>query len=568
MPSIRFATRQLTRNPAFSAIVVLTFALGLGASTLIFSVINGVLLEPLPYRDPDGIVQVFQVGANGANRTPPSDPNFADLKEQTRSFSALAQFVSLTDSVAGGSEPARISIAYAARDFFDILGVQPAFGRLFVPEELREGAAPAALISHRYWQRYLGGTEGLASRPLKIGERTFTIVGVLPQGFDFPNGADLWAPRETIPISPQRAAHNWLALGRLAPGVSLTQAQEDASVVARRLKAEYGDDTWMVDAVVVPLQDVLVGNLREALYVLGAAVLLLFLVACTNVVSMLLARAVSREQELTVRVALGAGRMRLVGQFLAEAIVLCGAGGAIGLLLAWWGLAVLGTLYAGTLPRVDSVHIDWLTVAFAAVLSLAAAGALSLLLARHATRADAMLNINQRGLAGRRRSFAREGLVAAQVAMALVLLVGAVLFGRSFQSLVNVDPGFRTDGLMLMNVALPRPAEGADPAPLARFEEELMERVRALPGVEAVGGVTFAPLAQRPTSSGMLLTLNQPDEVNTLDDFIALSKDPTRSTLAEFRIASEGYFDALDIPLLRGRLFDAATDRAPSTSPC
>jgi putative ABC transport system permease protein len=556
MNALRLATRQIKRNPAFAAIVVLTFALGVGASTLIFSIINGVLLVPLPYPAPDGIVQVFQVGANGANRTHPSDPNFADLKAQTRSFSAFTQFNALTQTVGGGSEPLLASVGYASREFYEILGVQPALGRLFAAEEEREGGALAALISHRYWQRYLGGTPDFASRSLRIGERTFSIVGVLPDGFDFPGHADVWLPREIVPVVPQRTSHNWQVLARLAPGVSLAQARQDASAIARRLRQEYGDDTWMIDAAVVPLQDLVVGNLRPALYVLGAAVLLLFLVACVNIVSMLLARAVSREQELAVRVALGAGRWRLAAQFLAESSALCGAGGIVGLVLAWWGLAVLGATYGGTLPRVATASIDWPTVAFAATLSLLAAVTLSVLLARRATRADASLAGSRRGIVGARRAFGRDSLVAVQVAMALVLIVGAVLLGRSFQQLVRSDPGYRTDELMLMSLTLPRPAENADAAPLARFYEELMDRLAALPGAQAVGGVTFAPLSGWSGPNGTLLTLSQPDEIKTTEELGELAKDPSRTTLAEFRVASEGYFAALDIPLLRGRMFE------------
>jgi predicted permease len=555
---LRIAARQLARNPAFSAIVVLTLALGIGASALIYSVIDGVLLKPLPYPRADEIVRVFQVGDGARNRTPPSDPNFADLKEQTHSFAALVQFVSIADSVAGGSEPTRSRIAYVSKGFHDVLGIRPMLGRAFTPEEQQLGGPPAMLISFRYWQRYFGGAADFASHTIRSGDRVFAIVGVMPPSFDYPDGTDLWAPRELIPVNPQRVSHNWQAVGRLAPGTTLAQARADASAVARRLKTQYGDDTWMIDAALVPLRDFEVGNVRPALLVLGASVILLFLVACTNVVNMLLARAVAREQEISVRVALGAGAWRLGRQFLTETIVLCGAGGALGVAIAWCGIELLTTLHGGTLPRADAIGIDWVAVAVAAALSLGAAATLSLLLARHATRRSSRLEVNTRGTAGPRRSWLREGLVSAQAGMAVVLLVGAVLLGRSFMRLMDVDPGFRTDDLLLMNLALPRPPEGADTAPLARFHEELMERVRALPRVTAVGGAVFAPLARRPTSSGVFLELRRPDEVQTMDDFNRLWKDPARTGMAEFRVASEGYFDALGIPLLRGRLFEHA----------
>ena len=557
MNALRYALRQLVRNPAFNAIVVLTLALGIGATSLIFSVIEGVLLEPLPYPQSDRIVRVYQVNEGRSSRGSLSDPNFTDLKEQNRSFAAFAQFGALNQPVSGGSEPTRTSVSYVSREFYDAIGVEPAQGRAFTAEELNPGAAPAVLISHGYWQRYLGGAADFASRSLTIGDRPHAIVGIMPPGFDFPAGAQLWAPRELVPLNSQRTSHNWQAVARLAPGVTMAQAREDLGAVAQRLKVEHGANTWMTDAALVSLHDSVVGGVRSALYVLAAAVMLLFFIACANVVSMLLARAVGREQELAIRVALGAGRLRLARQFLAEAAVLCVAGGAIGIAAAAGGLQLLVALHAGALPRADEIGLDWTTVAFAAGLSLAAAAALSVLLAWRAGGADAALKVNRRGFTGGRRSWLREGLVAAQVAMAVVLVVGGILLGRSFQQLLGVDPGFETDGLMLMSVALPRAREGADATPLAAFHEEVIERLRALPGVEAAGGVTFAPLAGDPTSSGTFVNLIQRDEITTFDEFLAAATlEPARTGYAEFRVASEEYFAAANIPLLRGRLFE------------
>ena len=553
MTGIRIAARQLARNPAFSAIVALTLALGIGASTLIYSVIDGVLLKPLPYPEPDRIVRVFQIGADGSNRTNLSDPNFADVKEQTRSFSALAQFATITEPVLAGTEAARLDVAYVSREFLDVVHVGPALGRAFVPEEQRLGAPPSVLISHRYWERYLGGVADFASRSMRVGKDLASIVGVMPPEFDFPDGADVWIPRE-LDAPGSRTAHNYRAVGRLAPGVSLEQAREDATTVARRLKQQYGDETWMVDAALVPLQDFIVGNTKPALLVLGAAVLLLFLVACTNVVSMLLARAVAREREIGVRVALGAGPWRLARQFLGESLLLCGVGCALGVGLAWWGLELLAALHAGTLPRADSIRIDWSTLAFAAALAAAVAVSLSALLARHATRGGGAL-VATHWTAGDRRSWARGVLVAAQTAMAVVLLIGAVLLARSFVQLSAVEPGFSTDDVLLMNIAFPIPSDGADAAPIGRFHEDLIERVRGLPGVTAVGGVTAPPLAGG-AGNGVFVELRRPDEVKALTDFVTLAKDPTRSGFGEFRVASEDYFAAFGIPLLRGRVFE------------
>ncbi len=551
---LRLAARQLARNPSFSVIVVLTLALGIGASTLIYSVLDGVLLKPLPYPDADRVVRVFQVNADGYDRVNLSHPNFEDLKAQTRSFSALAVFETLTEPVVGGSEAARLEVAHVSRELYDVIGVRPMLGRAFVPEEQVPGGSPAVLVSYRFWQRYLGGATDLASRSLRVGGRVSAIVGVMPPGFDYPEGADVWTPLELESPNRYRQAQNYRTVARLAPGVSLDQARADASAVAHALKRQYGDDTWMEDAALVPLSDYVIGNARPALLVLGAAVILLFLVACANVSSMLLARAIAREQETAVRLALGAGAWPLAGQFFAEAILLCASGGALGVVLAGWGLVALSALHAGTLPRADVVRIDWRSVAFAVALVVATAAIWSGLLAARATRAGSAAAVRAR-TAGRRRSGARDVLVAAQTAMAVVLLIGAVLLARSYLRLAAVDPGFRSDDVLLMNIALPIPAPGADTSGIGRFHAELIERVRGLPGVAAAGGVTAVPLTGG-ASNGVFLELARPDEVKTFDDFNVLWKgSPDRTGLAEYRVASEGYFAALGVPLLRGRLF-------------
>ena len=553
---LRLAARQLARSPSFSAVVVLTLALGLGASTLIYSVLDGVLLKPLPYPDADRIVRVFQVNSEGYDRVNLSFPNFADLKAQTHSFSSMAVDEAITEPVVGGSEAARVEVGHVSREFQDVIGVQPLLGRAFVADEQAPGAPPAVLISYRFWQRYLGGAADFASRSLRVGDRVSAIVGVMPPGFGYPDGADVWTPLELERPNPTRLAHNYRAVGRLAPGVSIAQARADASAVAHRLKQQYGDDDWMENAALVPLADYVVGNARPALLVLGAAVVLLFLVACANVSSMLLARAITRTQETAVRLALGAGTWRLAAQFFSEALLLCTAGGAVGIGLAWWGLEALSALHAGTLPRADLVRIDWRSVAFAGVLVAAAAATWSGLLARRAIRAGGASSVKAR-TAGGRRSGARDVLVAAQTAMAVVLLIGAVLLARSYLRLADVDPGFRSDNVLLMNIALPIPAHSSDTPRIGRFHQELLERVRGLPGVTTAGGITAAPLTGG-AGNGLFLELRRPDEVKTFDDFTALWKgDPTRTGYAEYRVASEGYFDALGIPLLRGRLFEA-----------
>jgi predicted permease len=549
---LRVATRQLARTPAFCVAVIMTLALGIGASTLIFSVINGVLLAPLPYPEPERIVRVFERNREGG-RMNVADPNFAALAAGNRSFAAMAQVNSVLQTVVGGSEPIRVGVAWISDEFHAVFGVEPTLGRTFLAEERVAGAAPAALISFDYWQRYLGGAPESVSRTLMVGDQLHTVVGIMPRGFEFPPDTDVWIPRERLPVLTSRTAHNLEAYGRLAPGVTASEAYSDLAVIARRLKAQFGADTMMEDVVVAPLDTVLVGSARPTLFVLTAAVALLLFVACANVLSMLLARAVVREQEFAVRAALGASRLRVARQFFAEAAVLCAAACVIGILLAQWALSIFLVWANDALPRAESIRLDSLAVAFAGVLSLLVAGGLTVFVARRAFDENVLRTANRRDT--RSRLGLRDGLVATQIALALVLVVGAGLLGRSLLALADVDPGFRADGALLMNVALPFPRNAAAETALGGFHAQLLDRLRELPGVEAVGGVTALPLAGNNTNGGFV-EINYPDEIKTLDDFGVLVRDPARRGQAEFRVASEEYFAALGIPLLQGRLFD------------
>src|SRR5512138_693779 len=331
---LRYVTRALLRTPAFFLVTVVTLALGIGATTAIYSVIDGVLLRPLPYPDADRIVQLWQVGEKGG-RGQVSDLNYQDWKAGTRSFSEMAEFQDIGfTSVVGAAEPVRVQVGVVGRDFLGILGVRPLQGRVFAPEEQREGGARAVLVSERFWRRYLGARPNLGAVALTFENESYPVIGVLPASLDFPVGVDLWVSREIRPMSPYRTAHNWKTIARVAPGVTVEQASREISALSRRLKQQYGDDTWMYDAAAVPLREQMVGNARPTLLVLLAASGFLLLIACANVVNLLVARAAVREGELAVRLALGAGRGRIAQQFLAEALVLALAGGTLGVILA------------------------------------------------------------------------------------------------------------------------------------------------------------------------------------------------------------------------------------------
>ena len=554
---VRFAMRSFLRNPGFSAITVLTLALGIGATTAIFSVIYAVLLRPLPYPAAERIVRVWQIDKNG-NRMDVSDPNYADWEAQTRSFAALAQVQGPGPvSVSGDIEPVRVPSAVVSREFFRVLGVQPQVGRLFAPEEQQQGAAPTVLVSHRFWRESLNAAPDFATKTLIFRGRVHRVIGVLPPTLDFPAAVDLFTPRELEPRLPSRTAHNWAAIGRLRDGTTLSQARADISALSRRLKTQYGDDTWMVDADLVPLHEQIVGRVRPALLVLLGASAFLLLIACANVGNLLLARAAIRQRELAVRVAMGAGRRRLVQQFLAEALVMSVAAGAIGVLIALIGVRVLVALEPASLPRIGEVAVNWTAMLFAVGIALVTAIGLGMVTALRGAGEDDLrgsLAQSQRGLAAS-GGYVRGGLAVAQVALTLVLLVGAGLLARSFLRLIAVNPGFRTTGAVVLDLSTTWPETESDAARQRRFYDDLMTRFRGIPGVASVGGVNVPPL-RGGGSNGVFIVMSRLDEQIDRSQLPTLMKDPDRSGFADFRVASAGYFRAMGIALIRGRSFD------------
>ncbi|HEX6059009.1 MAG TPA: ABC transporter permease [Gemmatimonadaceae bacterium] len=566
LQDVRYAARSLARSTGFTAAAVLTLALGIGATTAIFSVVHGVLLRPLPYPESERIVRAWQVNAEG-NRGNVSDANFADLRAGSRSFSALAEMaLSTAVSVTGGDEPVRVPQARVSREFIAVMGVQPARGRAFLPEEQQLGGPPAVLVSHDFWTRHLGGGSDAIGRTLTFGDRAHTVVGVMPRGFDYPAGAQLWVPREIDPLNTSRTAHNFQMVGRLADGVSIAQARADLGAVARRVKQELGDATWMVDADVASLRDELVGGVRPALLVLLGASAVLLVIACANVANLLLAKAATRQRELAVRRALGAGVGRLVQQFLVEALVLSLAAGALGVVLAAWGVRLLVALEPGNVPRLGEIGVSGMGLAFALGVAAATAVVLGLVTATRGSDDDlrASLAEGQRSSSGGVSSQrTRSALVVVQMAMTLVLLVGAGLLARSFLRLLAVDPGYRTDGALVLDVALPWPEDDAAGRRQVALYDELRSRLRALPGVRAVGGINALPLVWGNYSDGTFLILTRADEMGDIRDireaiplFEQLRRDESRIGQASYRVAGPGYFEAMEIPLVRGRLFE------------
>ncbi|HEX7091560.1 MAG TPA: ABC transporter permease, partial [Longimicrobiales bacterium] len=562
---VRFAVRALRNAPGFAAVSILTLGVGLGAATAVFSVVNGVLLRPLPYPESHRIVRVLQVDSAGRPANNVSGPNFEDWRQQSRSFEALALLSGGGPvSVVADGQADRADVLWVSEQFLDVLGVRPVVGRPFSAEERRPGGPPAALVSYGYWQRWLGGAADLTGKSLRVEGRSHPVIGVLPPEFDYPAGTDVVLPFAHDPSTENRTAHNYRAIGRLAPGVGLEQARSELSAISRAVKARYGSETWMWDATAIPLQEVVTGGVRSTLLILFGAAALLLLIACANVSNLLLARAASRERELAVRLALGAGRGRLVRQFVAESVVLCAASGALGVLIAYGGVAALLALEPGDLPRVREVAVSWAALAFAFAAALACALALAFATTMRAAAREirGALTDAQRTLAGGGRSQrVRSGLVVAQIALTLILLAGAGLLARSFSRLLAVDPGYRTSDALVLDIALPSVWESEDREAAGRqqaaFREELVARLRALPRVREVGIINSLPLGADGYADGMFIEMTRPDEIQSLEDFERLG--PTgreRAGHAGFRVASAGYFRAMGIPLVRGRLFE------------
>ena len=557
LPELRRALRSLSRSPRTSLLAITTLALGIGATTAIFSVVHAVLLRPLPFPEPDRIAQIFQVFED-SGRGQFSHPNFADVVERNRSFESMAQYASTVTSVVGGDQPARVRVARVSREFFDVLGVQPLLGRGFVEEELRPGGRRAALVGYGYWQRYLGGERDLSSLELSIARERHDVVGVLPASVQFPRETAIWIPRELEAPLTSRTAHNWSVFGRLTPDVGLDEARQDLSGIARELRATLGEDTWMVDAAVVPLHRELVGSVRPALLVLVGSVGLLLFVACANVVNLLLGRAESRRRELAVCAALGASRWDRTRPFLLESLVLSLTGGALGLVLAVWGVRALLALEPGNLPRADGVGVSVPMLLFALAVSILTALSLGLVAGLRSTgrELERTLRESQRGQGGGRSGAAAQRLlVVSQVALTLILLTGAGLLGRSLFELLSVDPGFRTESLVAMELAQPRPRTPEDRVELARLQGEILERLRALPVVSRAGGIDRLPMSAG-FRNGMFLVMKPGESITTFEEFGRWMQDPERASEAEYRAASEDYFETMGVPLIRGRTFD------------
>ena len=549
LQDFRFALRQLRKSPGFTAVAVITLALGIGANTAIFSVVNGVLLRPLEFPDADRLVRVWHVpppkSFPGMTTFSVSAANYFDWERQNHVFDAMAIYTfhgfTLTDS----DKPEQVDACAATAGFFSTLGVQPMLGRVFLPEEDQPGRSNVVVLSHRFWQEHFGSNPGIVGHDIKMDGRSILVAGVMPANFQFPEFAQMWTPMAwTDQEKAVRGEHHSVVVARLKRGVDLKQAQSEMNTISSRLEQQYPADDKGWGAVVVPLHADMVSDVRPALLVLLGAVAFVLLIASVNVANLALARTFSRQKEIAIRTALGATSARVLRQVLTESVLISLLGGAIGLTFARAGIRLIMAFLADKLPHSIAVGLDAKVLAFTAAISIAAGILAGVLPALRLSRGD----VNQALKQGLGRTDADSGgnrtrsiLVVCEVALSLILLVGAGLMIRSFQMLHDVNPGFDSHGVLTMTAMVSR-AKFTAAAQQIAFFEQVLQRVRTLPGVETAGVVDDIPL----NTGGS----HQPVAIEGRPT-LPMSEQPE----VDVRLISRGYMGAMHIPIVRGRDF-------------
>ena len=551
----RYALRQLVKAPSFTIVAIITLALGIGACTAIFSVVNTVLLRPLDYPDPDRLVILRETQLPKFPEFSVSPPNYLDWEKQTKSYEYIAAYTGASLNLTGEGEPQRLVGVKATAHYFDVMGVKPAMGRLLLPEEDAVGKNHVVVLSHGFWQRVFGGAPDVVGRSIQLNGEPYQVVGVAPYGFGIASKVDVWTPMAFTPderANDARGGHYINVMGRLKPGVTFASAKAELDVIAAQLAAQYPDPQKGWGIFMAPLQDYLVRDVRPVLYTLLGAVGCVLLIACANLANLLLARATARHREISIRAALGAGRGRLVRQLLTESVVLAVCGGVAGVVLANWGLDSLVALAPSNLPRSGEIRLDSGVLLFSLALSVVTGLVFGIAPAWLAARADVNEALKQgtRGSTeGGARGRLRSALVVLEVTFALVLLGGAGLLARSFMQLAHVDPGFIPENATLLRLSLPQ-KKYEKPEQRTAFADTLLERVKNLPGVQAAGLTHSMPLV-----GDYVLGFN-------IEGRPAM--DPSDLPSLNYYSVTPDYFRAMGIRLVRGRVFTPQDDaKAP-----
>ncbi len=545
LQDLRYGARMLLKQPSFTAVAVLTLALGIGANTAIFSVVNAALLRPLPYDHAEQLVMVY-ARTKSQSRNFVSWPELRDWQAQNQSFAALAAFAPQSVNLTGRAEPGRVIGGFITANFFDLLSVKPALGRALLKGEDEAGAARVAVVNHVVWRDRFGADPNLIGQSLTLNGQLFTVVGIMPEGFRAPySEVDIWLPMQSHPsFSLERKANGLEVLGRLKPGVTLQQAQAEMATVAARLAQQYPETNMNRGVNLIELQTLLVEGLKRNLLILFAAVGFVLLIACANVASLMLSRAVTRQREMALRGALGASRARLVRQILTESLLLSLLGGALGLLLGKWGMDALATNSAVTLPPGVTVSLDVYVFGFAFGLALLTGALFGLWPALRLSQPDlnSTLKAGGKGATGGTGSNrVRDLLVVVQVALALVLLVGAGLMTRTLLNLIGVQPGFAVNNLLTLEYRVPR-NKYPDAEQQWRFHEQVVANVKALPGVQSAAAIFTIPHG---AESGTT-TFARPE----------LPAQPVEQMpQAQTNRADANYFQAMGIQVHKGRVF-------------
>jgi putative ABC transport system permease protein len=539
---------MLLKSPGFTLVAVLTLGLGIGANVAIFSVVNAVLIKPLPFAEPGRLVWAWGNIRNGGNSASVSPLDYLDYRAQNASFEQFAATISIPVflNLTGSGEPEQLEAGVVTGNFFQALGVNAALGRAFLPENEKPGSDQVVVLSHELWRRRFGGETSIVGKTLTLNGKNYEVIGVAPPSFKFPQNAELWTPMnfETYPEMRQRKAHFLRPIGRLKSGVTLAQAQADMDAVARRLEAQYPESNTGWNLRMVPLRDRLVGDIKPTLQMLFGAVGFVMLIACVNVANLLLARAATRQKEIAVRMALGAGRLRIARQMLTESVLLALAGGALGVIIAAWGVDLIVAFSGDNIPATARVGVDRVALGFTLGVSLLTGLLFGLAPALTATRPrfsetlkDAGKGAGQSAMRNRTRSL----LVVFETAVAMILLVGAGLLIRSYIRLQQVNPGFDAANVLTTRINLANAKYNSAEKAVA-FWGQLYERLAALPGVEAVGMITELPLSRQPNDTPFTVEGRPPVAPNQQFD-------------ADFRRVNQDYLRSMRIPLLRGRGF-------------